>query len=551
MQGIVLGLGMARRYVHPPSVPDQPPLTTMLLRRLSAAAAALLIAAPAIAQAAPKPTLVLVITVDQLTPAYFTRWPGQLTGGLHRLYEGGAFFTSAWQDHAMTETAPGHASVLSGRFPRGTGIVRNSAGVQDPQAPVLGAPLAPPASPFRFRGSGLVDWMRLADPRSRALSVSRKDRGAILPLGRSRQSAFWYALNGRFSTSTYFADTLPEWVRAFNDTRPVMRLAGRPWNLLLPASAYPEPDRVTAEHRGTDLVFPHVLPADSAGLVDRVMSTPWMDQITMDLALAGMRAMRLGEGPATDLLAVSLSSTDAVGHTWGPDSREIHDQILRLDRALGVFLDSVFAMRGADRVVVALTADHGIGRFPEVAFPGDYASHYMTRVPYIEWLNAAMRRLGMDSTAVEFDDGVVFYDRDAFAARGVDPLPMMREFAAFARARPGVLRADLLQDIVRDSATSTLARRWAHMIPPDVSVGAVVVPQAGTYWGIPGGSYAQHGSVHDYDAHVPVLFYGAPFKPGRYDGLPRVVDIAPTLARVLGIPPTEPLDGRVLTEALR
>lgn len=526
------------------------PRSEMMLRRFAAASAALLIATPALAQAA-RPSLVVMITVDQLAIDYFSRWHGQMNGGLRRLHDGGAFFTNAWQDHAMTETAPGHASILSGRFPRSTGIIRNSEGVQDPQAPVLGAPNAPGASPFRFRGSGLVDWMRLHDPASRALSVSRKDRGAILPLGRSRQSTFWYALNGRFSTSTYFADTLPGWVREFNDRRPVMSLAGRAWTPLLPASAYPERDSVPVEHRGTDLVFPHVLPTDSAALVDQVMSTPWMDEITLDLALAGVRAMRLGEGSATDLLAVSLSSTDAVGHTWGPDSREIHDQILRLDRALGIFLDSIFAMRGADRVVIALTADHGVGRFPEIAYPADHATRYVSRDRFAGWLSGAMHGLGMDSAAVEFDDGVVFYDPAAFQARGIDPTRLMREFVEYARVQPGVMRADLLADLVRDSAVSAVARRWAHMIPPDVAVGAVVIAAPGSFWGRAGAVYAQHGSVHDYDAQVPVLLYGPAFRPGRYDAMARVVDIAPTLARVLGISPTEALDGRVLAEALK
>jgi predicted AlkP superfamily pyrophosphatase or phosphodiesterase len=522
-----------------------------MLRTLSAAAAALLIATTAAAQTTPRPSLVVIITVDQLVPGYFTRWQGQLNGGLRRLYQGGAFFTNAWHDHGMTETAPGHASVLSGRFPRGTGIIRNSAGIQDPMYPVLGAPGAQPASPFRFRGSTLVDWIRLRDPGSRALSVSRKDRGAILPLGRSRQSSFWYALNGRFSTSTYYADTLPTWVREFNARRPVMSLAGRRWTLLLPDSAYSEPDSVAIERRGVDVVFPHVLPTDSAALVDLAMSTPWMDQVTLDLALAGVRAMKLGEGGITDLLAVSLSSTDAVGHQWGPDSRELHDQILRLDRALGVFLDSIFAMRGADRVIVALTSDHGIGRFPEVAHPADYATRYITRDPFNRWLLRELRALGMDSTAVEFDDGVLFYDRAAFAARRIDPTRLFREFVEFARRQDGVMRADLPGALVRDSATSDIARRWTHMFPPDVAVGAVVTQEPGNFWGRPGQVYAQHGSVHDYDAHVPVLFYGAPFRAGRYDVFARVVDIAPTLARVLGLEPTEPLDGRVLAEALR
>src|ERR671914_943331 len=187
------------------------------------------------------PTLVVFFTIDQLRPDYFDRWRAQLTGGLGRLARGGAFYSNAFQDHALTETAPGHAATMSGRFPRRTGIVRNSAGVQDPQTPLIGAN-GPGASPFRFRGTTLTDWLRSKDPRTRALSVSGKDRGAILPIGRDAQNVFWFSAPGLFTTSTYYADTLPDWVRRFNDRRLADSMAVRPWTLLLPDSAYAEPD---------------------------------------------------------------------------------------------------------------------------------------------------------------------------------------------------------------------------------------------------------------------------------------------------------------------
>jgi hypothetical protein len=334
------------------------------------AAAAALVAAPAAAQQLRRPTLVVLITVDQLLPGYLTRWPGQLTGGLGRLHSGGAVFTRAYQDHAITETAPGHASTLSGRFPRSTGIVANVSGVSDAQAPLIGGG-GPGASPFRFRGSTLTDWLRTRDPRTRALSVSRKDRGAILPLGRAHQSAFWYVGDGRFTTSRYYADTLPTWVREFNERRSAQRYAGQSWTPLLPAASYAERDSVPVEAGGRGYTFPHRLSAnpDSAALA--LPSFPWMDQVTLDMALAGLEAMQLGRGPQTDVLAVSLSTTDAVGHRYGPDSREIHDQVVRLDRMLGVFLDSLYATRDSSRVVIALTSDHGVTPFPEIRHGAD------------------------------------------------------------------------------------------------------------------------------------------------------------------------------------
>ncbi len=522
---------------------------------VSGVLAVLLAALPAAAQTrapAPPPEpprLVLLLTVDQLRPDYFERWGPQLQGGLARLYRGGAVFTRAYQDHAVTETAPGHASTLSGRFPRSTGIVTNAAGVSDPQAPLLGGG-GPGASPFRFRGSTLTDWMRLRDPRVRALSVSRKDRGAILPLGRAKQEAFWYASDGRFTTSTYYADTLPVWVRRFNERRVPQGMAGRAWTLLLPASAYPEPDSVPAESAGRDFTFPHALPSDPQQAASRFPEFPWMDQLTLDAALAGMDEMKLGAGPQTDVLAVSLSTTDAVGHRYGPDSREIHDQVLRLDRMLGAFLDSLYTRVDPSRVAIALTADHGVASYPEVRPGGAAAAGYHVDPSGVM---AATRRTlaaaGVDTLAVDFDPGLLFVDRDAFRGGRVSADSVLRQVAAGMRRLPGVLRVDRVADLPRaDTVRDAIARRWLHMIPPDVPVELVVTLKPGHVWGR--ATYAQHGAPHDYDAQVPVIFYGPWFRTGRYSQMARVVDIGPTLARVVGVRPTERLDGRVLEAAL-
>src|ERR671929_65737 len=244
------------------------------------------------------PTLIVFITVDQLRADYFDRFKGQLTGGLGRLARGGALFTNAFQDHAVTETAPGHASTMSGRFPRSTGIVTNTYGVGDAQAPLVEGIRGPGASPYRFRGTVLFDWMRFKDPRSRALSVSRKDRGAILPLGRAKQQVFWYP-SDRFATSTYYADTLPTWVQRFNDRKLPQSYAGKSWTLLLPEKEYAEADSVPYEGQpaGQNVVFPHLAPADTATAARLLPNYPWMDEVTLAFALEGLQAMNLGRGP--------------------------------------------------------------------------------------------------------------------------------------------------------------------------------------------------------------------------------------------------------------
>src|SRR2546427_8464527 len=309
-----------------------------------------------------RPKLVVVITVDQLRPDYLNRWKTQLTGGLGQLMTEGAVFPAGYQDHAITETAPGHSMIRAGLWPAHTGIMRNSEGVQDSPAPLIGTS-GPGASPRRFRGTTLVDWLKASDPNARVLSVSRKDRGAILPIGQAKEQVYWYQ-SGIFTTSRYYSDTLPAWVQSFNARHLPFKAANTAWTLLLPDSAYKEEDNEPWENAGRDVVFPHRLPADSVRAAAAITGVPAMDSLTLLFVLEGFEALRLGR-KGTDILAVSLSTTDAIGHAFGPDSREINDQVLRLDRYLAWFLKRVTDRVGRDNVVIVLTADHGVTSLPE------------------------------------------------------------------------------------------------------------------------------------------------------------------------------------------
>jgi predicted AlkP superfamily pyrophosphatase or phosphodiesterase len=492
-----------------------------------------------------------MVTIDQLRPEYIDAWKSQMTGGLRRLAEEGVFFARGVHDHALTETAPGHAATLSGRFPYSTGISSNSDGVNTMDSPLVGAS-GNGASPFRFRGTVLADWMLAADPRTRVLSVSRKDRGAILPVGRAKHPVFWYAPSaGHFVTSTWYADTLPSWVRAFNaEDRVMKRYAGQTWTPLLDAAAYPEPDSVPLESAGDDFTFPHLLPADELRARNLIMGFPWMDELTIDLALRGVVALELGAGPQTDVLAVSLSTTDAVGHRYGPDSRELHDQILRLDLALGRLLDSLTTLRGADRIVVALTSDHGVTPLVGVAsrFGDNRRAINIPRAAYDPAFSAVaplVQRSGIPIEAFEFDNYALSVDRRRAVGKEREVLAIARAFAREARKVRGVIRADLLEELAKaDTVKDVIARRWLHQFLPGGD--ALVVITRERFSGMREWNPAQHGSPHDDDARVPIIFWGAPFGAGRTDVEARVVDIAPTLAALLGVSPLEKLDGVVL-----
>ena len=511
---------------------------------LSCVLALIALPARATAQPAKKPSLVVLVTIDQFRADYLDRFGPQMTGGIARMMRDGARFTDAHHDHAITETAPGHATLLSGRFPRSTGIMMNSIGVADDSKPLLGGAYGTGASPRRFKGTTLADWLRAADPRSRAFSVSMKDRAAILPVGTSKSEVYWYSPDGLFSTSSYYRDSLPSWVTAFNDRHVPQSYAGKQWNLLLADSAYHEPDSVEVESSGAGYTFPHQIPDDWSEAADIVRTTPFMDELVVAFALNGVEALQLGKGPQTDLLAVSLSATDVIGHRFGPDSREIHDQVLRVDRAVGVLLDSLFKLRDPSTITVVLAADHGVGTIPELA-PASVQPRPQ-RVDLRKLLGpvrAGMAARHLDTLTIDIDQNLVFVDRDAFRKARVNVDSVLDDLAKTLRSTPGVARVDKYPAILADSRKDPIARRWAHQFPATAPIELIVTL---TPLSLFGGIVATHGSPYDFDSHVPLIFYGNGVKPGRYPEFVRTVDLAPTLAAIAGVKPTERIDGVVL-----
>ena len=496
------------------------------------------------------PRLVVFVTIDAMRADYLERFDKQLTGGLAMLAHGGAVFTNAHQDHAITETAPGHASTMSGRFPVHTGIAANAVGVGDSTVFLVDAS-GLGASPVRFKGTTLTDWLAAKDQRTKILSVSRKDRAAILPIGKSNRPVFWYYPSGIFTTSTYYSDTLPTWVQRFNERRIPASYAGKTWLTLLPASEYPEPDSVPAENAGAQFVFPHAIPNDTTLAPQYLPAFPWMDDVTLDFALSGVRALGLGAGPETDILAISLSTTDAVGHQYGPDSREMHDQIIRLDRALGEFFDSLFALRKKSDVVIALTADHGLTPYPEVhGYDPNTDAKRIDWPPVVNRFRNELHGRGVKGEVLSFDDGVVVFDKTALAEARINLDSVVAEFRKAILAVPGVIRADRIADLERqDTTADAVARRWLHSF--DRSSGIDLVVTARPYDYVRVNTQAQHGVPYESDTHVPMIFYGTPFRAGRYSEFTRVVDMAPTLAAVLHVKPLERLDGHVLKQAIQ
>ncbi len=308
------------------------------------------------------------------------------------------------------------------------------------------------------------------------------------------------------------------------------------------------------ESGGVDYVFPHQVPSDPEIAARVTAGFPWMDDITLAFALAGLQQLGLGSATnRTDVLNISLSTTDAIGHRFGPDSRELHDQIVRLDRALGVFFDSLFKLRDRQSVVIALTGDHGMAPFPTLKstiYPNHDAKLVSLSAPWTAFLDR-LTAAGVDRSAVDMEEAAVVVTKpDAFTKVGVNADSAIATFGADAERVVGVQRADLMTKLaMADTVHDAIARRWLHMFRPDGPVRLIVTLTPYSYWS--GVTYATHGSPHDYDAKVPVVFYGARVKTGKYAEFVRVVDMAPTLAEIVGVKPLEPIDGHVLRQAIR
>ena len=338
---------------------------------------------------AKRPALIVLLGVDQLRADILDRYDSALTGGFRRLKTKGLRFVNTFVDHAPTTSMPGHATIATGMFPSHHGILEGSWGevvdgkltmtssVQDKAYRIVGYPDAEGASPKKFLASGIADWLKAADPRSEVVGLGG-EYGPILHLAKARGHAFWYSPDiGRYVTSTFYADAYPAWVQTFNDVNLKRMQEETTWQVSVPEKfrRLALPDDMKAEYDHVHTTFPHVLaaetsaddPAQPAKLAEWFYFHPGVDEATLALADSAVDNLRLGQRGATDLLTFHLGSLDAIGHRYGPRSLEHLDAVLRLDRALGRFFDSLDRKVGAGNYLVVMTADHGVAEIPEEA----------------------------------------------------------------------------------------------------------------------------------------------------------------------------------------
>lgn len=529
------------------------------------------------------PRLVVIVVVDQLRADYLTRFePYFGDDGFRRLMREGAHFTNAHFDALNSATAPGHATIATGATPRIHGIVANrwymNTGTTQAQYAVTddACEAVPPSdrpgqgrSPRRLCAATLGDQMKLDDRRTRVVSVALKDRAAIFLGGRLADTALWWNFsNGHFDSSTFYGDALPDYVQEFNAADPSKRYAGYVWRPMTPesamAGAYP---LESAWHPLIELLgttFPHALPprtdATLGAFHGALWATPAGSDLVLDLVESAIPAESLGQDDVVDLLCVGLSSNDAVGHFFGPESAEVMDMTVQTDRQIARLLAMLDREVGPDRYILALTADHGVKATPQVldslGLPGGL---YDTRQLENE-LNAHLKKAFFDTKGDSKTEHLIVVGVEVpfvyFNMPLIESLPNDRRHELFASAVQFLKSKDYIADAYGPDMLAGVAPP-ATDVPRLLAWNAWHRENAGQicfriadHWKKRDGNLAGHNGGSLQERHVPILLRGRHVAPGRYYTPASPCDIAVTLAALLGIEPPISAQGRVLSEAV-
>ena len=509
-----------------------------------------------------RPSLVVMITVDQLRADLLDRYDGLFTGGFRRLRDRGMRFKRAMVDHAVTVSHPGHVTLTTGLVPARHGIVDAAwhqpaaegspliDAVEDSRERILGINDGPGASPRQILAKCLPEWFMQADSAARFVAVGSGEFSSLLHACHARGDVYWYTREvGRFVTSTYYRQHYPEWVNRFNrDTLPGF-MSARVWANSVPVEArsLSRRDAAAYEADGTLTTFPHLfedmIPEDEhddpQSLFRWFAWTPMLDAATLALAQEAVRARSLGQRGSIDYLSVILSQSDDIGHWYGPLSQEQLDNLYRLDQELGDFFDSLDDLVGKERWMVALSGDHGAPNVPEYQQEiGAIGSRIRTEE--IGTLLDAVRMLAgqdFESAQIRSERVAEFVERHAFVADVMTPAELI-----------GLMPADALVMLFRNSYRPDRVPRFPLF---SFSTGASALGEIGLAVRLIEGAIIDlnpvvHGSPYSYDRHVPLIFMGPGISPGASNEDAHTTDMAPTLAALAGIPFPEGLDGRPL-----
>jgi Type I phosphodiesterase / nucleotide pyrophosphatase len=499
---------------------------------------------------APKPPkLVLAVVIDQFRYDYLLRFRENYNSGLRRLLDQGAVFTDAHYIHATTVTAVGHSTFLSGATPSVSGIIANEwfdratgktvTSVSDPETKLVGGIAGQPgSSPRRLLTSNVPDELKMRFPDSHVIGVSIKDRSAILPSGHMADAAYWYDNDSNhWVTSTFFRKDLPDWAKQINDQKYYQRSIGAQW---LPFDA--KDDKATP--------FCTMINGVDTRFCGSIEATPWGNEMIEQFAEAALAGEKLGQHASTDILAVSFSSNDYVGHAVGPDDPAVRDISIRTDRLLGKLFDAIDQSVGMQNTLVVLTADHGVAPVPEVnqarKMPGGRLSEPELARAIDE---ALVKRFGPGKWRLPGAAFAPYLNLELIRSKKLDPADFEKVIAEAALQQPHIARAYTRSDleagrIQRDNIGNAIDVSFYASRSQDV----FILPEPYYLLDAAGTS---HGTPYDYDNHVPVIFMGEAIKQGSYS-MPIIVnDIAPTLSQLLGIERPSGSFGNVLTQIFK
>jgi len=566
---------------------------------------------------------VLVIVADQFRYDYLTRFaPFFAQRGFKRLLRDGASWTNANFNYVPTKTAPGHTAIMTGAPPGVTGILANEwieretalkvTSVGDRKARILGGgPGERAHSPWRLLASTVGDELRAAlGDRVKVIGISDKPRAAILPAGKKANAAYWLSSeSGNVVSSNYYFKQLPAWVEELNRTRPLDKYFGARWervrpqnDYLMPAGPDSPPWENIDEAPGFTNAFPHIitggLSEPGEAFYEALDHSPFINDVLVSVAEQAITNENLGQDNVTDLLTVSLSGTDHVGHRFGPYSQEIMDTVLRLDGQIARLLDFVDARVGLENVVLAFSSDHGVAPLWDYSAAKGYGRTRIGHGEVMSTIGAAIRaRHGATANYIfQFNDGGkrrdsivngnVYFDLEALKRDGISldeitklageavlKLPGIAKYytrSQLEECKRGVpLTAQLLRSaspaavygvasFASLSATKTRTRCLNDRIGSSVlrgfdpeRSGDLIIVQKEFYYIGESSDPASHSTPYAYDTHVPVIFMGRGIKRGKYRQAATPADIAPTLSFLLGINPPNKSQARVLREALR
>lgn len=535
------------------------------------------------------PRLILVMSFDQLRADNLTRFSdlflpamgtGGAVGGFRWLMEHGAVYADAHYNHLPLETGPGHATIMTGAAPSGSGIVGNEwvttegrviSCVEDASLHTVGGPRRPlqrgGSGPMNLLAPTVCDELQLSNNRqSKVVGISIKDRAAILMTGHNADAAIWYDAGiGSWVTSSYYTTgTLPKFAARANQERLADKWLGKSWDYLLPKENYvrsqPEGFKGMADARGMPTTFPKKLSESStqpdANYYQRLPYTPFGIEMIVETAKMAIEDEELGSNAVPDILCISFSPTDAIGHMYGPNSPEAEDVMLRSDRYISDLLNfiRVTISGGLDNVVIVVTGDHGVSPMVEYAQQVKLDAGRFELNWYVKGAQEALATRFPDkdtSNIVQLAEPYLFFRQNLLHERGIDVVEARKAVAEKMRLLPGVLAAWPREEVEHHRLPpSNMADCIYNSFQPERSGDVVFVNKP--YW-YPTLSYtgSTHGTTFNYDTHVPLIFAGANIKPGLYTARADVRDIAPTLSVLLGICAPACSQGVVLGEMFK